>query len=1458
MRKFLPVLFVSSVMLVPAVHAELAQEPLHLGAGNVPGNLAIVPSVEYPTVDSVANLDPSYKPSARYVGYFDAEKCYDYSGSATEAERHFTPVKSALGSRCPGPFWSGNYLNWATTQTIDPFRLALTGGLRVKDTPTETWVEKARHYGSGSFAVRTLSGAATIADATPFNADSIKTYIQGKGKYVEFELTGTGTLQGTGASATPEFDHQVYEFSNQSNSWEKYRDGKLSSVETYNGRSNVIKKSSKNDPDGGYTKLGETIGRNFVLTGWFAHKSKENGGAFVRFAVSDGNAKGYGPKIGADSIAVEKRDGGSTSQLGGAVNFNRQNKQWYWFEFVSNADNTLTLTVADDDKRTNAVSVTSTADTSYSAFSRIYIHGGYDFYLDDLSLVTYKSTDGALAWPYDGAGANRYKAAVRVAVCVPGMLEPHCKPYSRGWKPEGLLQEYSDRIRYSVFGYLNDNHELRDGGVMRARQKFIGLRARDPNAGWMDNSAAEWDAATGVLKRNPDAADAAQTVSDFGVSVSDSGAINYINKFGELNNNSFKSLDPVSELYYSATRYFRGLPQVSSYDDPYPGWGDAVARAKWVDGFPVIRQWDDPIQYSCQKNVILGIGDVNTHRDQNLPGSATTSGEPARPQAVKDDKDIDVDNLNRLVGKLEGLSLTDNNRFGATRNAGYMIGLAFDANTRDQRSDWAGKQTIQTYWVDVLENQVLQDRGRNQYWLTAKYGGFVPRCPDNNPLCELPSIEGPGDVTEMPQHWWYTNGETLTQSGVNLKRADNYYAAGQADKMVAGLRQAFADIASSMRSTSTALTFNSSRLRTDSYVFQALFDSTRWSGDLQALAVSKQGVVSSSPKWSAAAELDALSDVALRQIITADPLMAAGNGDGALSNRGKSFTWADLSSEQRAALVKDDENGGTVDATVGQGRVAWIRGDRSQEGQEMFRRRDSRLGDIVNSDPQYISTENFGYVALGRGKNAGFAASVGDAYSTFRSSESYKNRTPLVVVGANDGMLHIFNADSGEELLAYVPASAYERLYQLTKPDYAHRYYVDGTARLADAWLGNAWHTLAVGTGGAGGNSVFALDITNPKGLSSHSLLWEYSNSKMGKLVQQPAVVALPNGSFGVVVTSGYDAPQAEAYVWILDAKTGTEVAEFELPSGELGTPLVADLDRDRVADRIYVGGNDGKLWRIDLDGKVAGGWGVHNAFKSGGKPAPLFVATDDAGVPQPITAPPVAALTTDGAPVVLFGTGSFIQVNDTALAGVPQVNTFYGIFDQDSPVAGRADLTRQTILAEASNGAFSARVLSKNPVDASSRGWYLDLKWQVPTGERVVSKASVQGQQVIFSTLVPSSDPCSAGGESWVMSLSLQTGGRMPDNVFDYNQDGVVDEKDGSEVTYEDKNGQDVTEELPGSGIKEQPSSGIIKSPSVVASETGDRYVCFAGSSDTSPKCVLINGGLTLGRQSWRELIEN
>ncbi|MCF5935204.1 hypothetical protein L2223_21650, partial [Xanthomonas perforans] len=146
---------------------DVSQSPLFVGS-NVPGNLALVPSVEFPTVISVANLG-GFTTGSRYVGYFNSAKCYKYNYDADETKRYFYPVASPAPDasfRCnDATLWSGNFLNWAATQTIDPFRSAMTGGYRVVDTPTTTILEKAvgERVNTGNFPRRTVTGSTVIA-----------------------------------------------------------------------------------------------------------------------------------------------------------------------------------------------------------------------------------------------------------------------------------------------------------------------------------------------------------------------------------------------------------------------------------------------------------------------------------------------------------------------------------------------------------------------------------------------------------------------------------------------------------------------------------------------------------------------------------------------------------------------------------------------------------------------------------------------------------------------------------------------------------------------------------------------------------------------------------------------------------------------------------------------------------------------------------------------------------------------------------------------------------------------------------------------------------------------------------------------------------------------------------------------------------------------------------------------
>lgn len=1215
-------------------HADISQRPLLLGGGSVPGNLALVPSVEWPTILSMANLG-AYAATTKFTGYFDSDKCYQYSHDSANADRrnsHFYPVSISATRSCAGNLWSGNYLNWAATQTIDPFRSALTGGYRVRDTATETWLEKARHTGQSATGNRSISGSANVQNAGPANWNNLNTRVSGLGNRLRF--TNTGDWSGT--------------------------------IRDYDPANNI--------------------------------------------------------------------------------------------------------------------------------------------------------TDDRV-----------YEVYVRVKVCDASVgLESNCERYSQGYKPEGLIQQYSDQIRYSVFGYVNDSAVLRDGGVLRAQQKFVGPNTRTPGvSGTQVNAAREWDAVTGVMIQNPDTAAASGT----NATILDSGVMNYLNKFGQMTTQNHKSIDPVSELFYTSLRYFKNQGNVSAYSTIT---GDANARYNLTDGFPVITNWNDPIQYACQKNVILGIGDVNTHRDKNLPGNTNMSEEPATPAEVSSDTTINVVTATQKVAELEGITI--NTPFTGRNNSAYMVGLAYDANTRDLRPDVSGKQTLSTYWVDVRENETLAGRTSNQYWLAAKYGGF--KVPDNfgDPYTR---------TAPLPTEWWRTNTDMLA---TNYPRPDNFFVASDATNMIESLRKAFAQISNEVQSTTASLATNSTRLETDTAVFQSRLDSRFWSGDLLARRVGSNGVVESNAAWSAAQKLDSLSSVDSRKIFTSTPATTAGASNELITSTGVNFTWNSLSNAQRALLQRTGES----TTTIAENRLAYLRGDRTNEittedRTKPFRQRGSRLGDIVNSDPQFIHNQDFGYSRLSWSNGA-----VGTAYTAFRATDAYKTRPPMVLVGANDGMLHGFDArvgttdatNGGNELFAYVPNSVFGNLINLTDPAYSHRYYVDGTPRASDVYINGGWKTMVVGTTGAGGKSVFALDITNPGNMGSNSVMWEFSHPDMGYTMGQPALVALPNQKFGVIVSSGYhDSAPANGKVWILDAANGSIIRQFELATtGNLGSPLASDTNYDQVADRIYIGDTLGNVWRIDLDGSTPSAWGIPSTLGS----SPLFIAKDGSGNRQAITAPLSSAFNDKNEHMVLFGTGSFYRNGDNEIPTNPRVESFYGVIDRGTAIDERSTLLKQAVLKEDTVNGKRVRAITNNAL-TTQNGWYIDLGWLEGTGatgakgERVISKATLRTDRVIFTTMTPSADPCAAGGTGFIMAMNLSSGSRLNYVYFDSSGDGKLDAGDTTTI------GND--QNIPWSGISDT-GDGVVKGVTPLY-----KWLCFAGSSGATPQCIPVAGSQRFGRHSWREV---
>lgn len=649
--------------------------------------------------------------------------------------------------------------------------------------------------------------------------------------------------------------------------------------------------------------------------------------------------------------------------------------------------------------------------------------------------------------------------------------------------------------------------------------------------------------------------------------------------------------------------------------------------------------------------------------------------------------------------------------------------------------------------------------------------------------------------------------------------------------------------------SASAVATNSTRLDTNTLIYQARFDSSDWSGQLLAFAIDENdGSIASTPTWDTDTP-GLIPAFGFRNIFSYNP---------SSTPKGIDFTWANLDATTQQPTLRLT---GETDDVLAQARINYIRGDASKEVQSnnggTFRNRNKLLGDVINSNPWFVGTDDFGYSNL--------PGTEGSSYQSYLTTTS--GRTKALYVGANDGMLHAINAATGAELFAYVPGAIIPQLKNLTETSYGtglpHQYFVDGSPRAGDVYFtsgGGGWHTVLVGTMGGGARAVYALDVTDPDNFGATEVLWEYTDTDLGYTLTEATIVKMANGDWAAIIGNGYNSDNGHAVLYIINIETGALIKKIDTEAGSttnpngLATPIPVDTDGDHIADTIYAGDLLGNMWKFDISGPSAGSWG--SAFGTLPAPSPLFVAKDANNVIQPITAKPQVGLHPDGGVMVYFGTGKYFEKNDNIVGATPQIQTYYGIRDDGSQVSGRSELVAQTIDAEDSLLGFDVRITSDNTVDYTSKdGWYMDLESPAlgREGERVISPSLLRGNRLIFTTIIPSGDPCAAGGTSWLMELEAINGGRLSTSPFDINEDGVFTIDDLAKLL--DTNGDGTVDSrdkgLVVSGKKS--TIGIIKTPSVISA--GTKEYKYTSGSTGALESTTESAGFNSGRQSWRQL---
>ncbi len=656
-------------------------------------------------------------------------------------------------------------------------------------------------------------------------------------------------------------------------------------------------------------------------------------------------------------------------------------------------------------------------------------------------------------------------------------------------------------------------------------------------------------------------------------------------------------------------------------------------------------------------------------------------------------------------------------------------------NPRNNPATW---QHMVNFPVGLGLTKTLNGLGGQPTWGGSTYAGDYPAL-----------VAGPLN--------WPATGEDALGNVADLWHAalnsrGEFFSADSPTQLVQAFRRVLAIVAADS-GNGGQIGASGSRQTTGVKLYTTSYKTGPWSGKLDAFNTNPDGSKStpeSSPAWTTDSTLINQTG---RNIFTANAPLS-----GTTSVGGRAWTWGSFTTTEKTNFFSNTQN-----------IFNYIAGDRSQESattNALRKRAVGVLGEVVASDIVVSGKIDFGYA------NAGLACAN---YSNY-----VKSKREVVFVGSGAGMLHAFNGSTGAEIFAYVPYGVLDRIKKTADKDYAREPLVESSLAEHDYCDGSTWKTALVGTLGAGGRSVFGLDITSvitgsSPSFSASNVLWEINDSRLGNGIPTPAIGrAKVGGVWQAYIGNGYGSFDDNGYLFVVNLMTGssavTALTGARTGLNGLSSPTALEFNRGKVA-AVYAGDYQGSLWKFTQN--AAGNW------QQVGE-APYFVTKTDNS--QPITGSIAVTPHPTGGVQLLFGTGKFFEQTDAA--SVTQ-QSLYGLRDRNANLGSRVDLVQQTLTSGSVNGTI-VRTVSNNDIPYAAgagqkNGWFIDL----PTGsatnqtaERMIVPPTVDGTGVLFLTLDPTSDvsSCTASGKNFVTELNAFSGTVRGVGTFDLNRDGNPD----------------------------------------------------------------------------------
>lgn len=652
-----------------------------------------------------------------------------------------------------------------------------------------------------------------------------------------------------------------------------------------------------------------------------------------------------------------------------------------------------------------------------------------------------------------------------------------------------------------------------------------------------------------------------------------------------------------------------------------------------------------------------------------------------------------------------------------------------------------------------------------------------------------------------------------------------YFSAKDPDQIVTGFRAALSAISAKRGAAAAAATSTLNPVAGNNFAYVASYTTNVWKGNLESRSINvTTGVVSETATWcvenvaaqSCAAPATLVADTSgsstIYNCVLASTTLAACAAPGVFDTASSTCTTEIqnactgtmpgrvaaatdtrniyTANSTRTALIPFDAAYATANpsnfsaakistlsqwglltpaqqtAATGVNLLNFLRGQNGFEDRtsnlapaRLYRAREAVLGDALESQPSFIGKPNFSYPYPG--------------YSAFKTAQA--TRAGTVYMGTNDGMMHAFAGDTGAERWAYIPSQVIPNLWKLADKNYTHVNFVNGSPITSDICSANCtnaasavWKTILVGGLNGGGRGYYALDITNP---ATPALLWEFTpanDADLGYGFGLPVIARKADGTWVVMITSGYNngtlsadplvnnSPTGDGrgYLYVLNANSGTIISKISTGVGTAASPsglakfaVYNDEPEGNLAGYAYGGDLEGNLWRFDVNSTASATIGTGAVMK-------FAALQDSSSVAQPITTTPVLGKILDKR-VIFVGTGKYLETADLTTT---QVQTQYAIKDDNATttlVNPRSTLVQQTLTNSTTT---ATRNVTGNAVNfATGRGWFVDFP---DSKERVnIDSRLVQGT-LLVPTIVPANSVCSPGGFGWLNFLDFKTGG--------------------------------------------------------------------------------------------------